>query len=196
MANEALPTAKPWWQSKTILVNLLALLSMAVPAVREWVEKNPVEPVAAFVALGVILRFVTSGKIAVFGEDDDSSGNGFSSGVGASGGKAGGSGGSNAADYRESRRTRGVPWLVVSACALAFLFLPACTVGVDSAGGWSVRPDPKTIDAGLKYLIRHEEDEDGSKAGLTQWEYYDPATGEKIKPEDYAAWGITASPAE
>lgn len=190
MPDSTTPNAKPWWQSKTVWMNVLALLSMAVPAVREWVAKNPVEPLAVFTAAGVILRFVTSGKISIFGEDDDSSGNGSSSGVGASGGKAGGSDPGTAAGFQETRRTRGVPWLVMPACALAFLCLPACTVGVDSAGGWSVRPDPLTIDAGLKYLIRHEEDEDGSKAGLTQWEYYDPTTGEKIPEEDYAAWGI------
>ena len=187
MANEAVPTAKPWWQSKTILVNILALLSMAVPAVREWVAKNPVEPVTAFVALGVLLRFVTSGKIAIFGDDDDSSANTGSSGTGVSGGKSTGreTGG---AGSNGMVRTPGVPWLVALACVL--LLLPACTVGVDSAGGWSVRPDPLTIDAGLKYLIRHEEDE--AKGGLTEWEYYDPATGEKIPVENYAAWGITA----
>lgn len=67
------------------------------------------------------------------------------------------------------------------------LLMSSCSVGVDSAGGWSIRPDPLTIDAGLKYLIRHEDD---AKSGLTEWEYFDPSTGEQIKPEDYAAWGI------
>ena len=81
------------------------------------------------------------------------------------------------------------PLLLVLLLA-ALMLSPACTVGVDSSGGWSVRPDPKTIDAGLRYLIRHEEDPDGSKSGLTQWKYYDPATGEEIPEEDYAAWGI------
>ena len=185
MADETTPTAKPWWQSKTVWLNVLALLSMAVPAVREWADSNPVEPMAALTALNVLVRFVTSGRISIFGEDDSSGGS--SSGVGASGGKAGGAGRSDAADYRESRRTRGVPWLVVSACAMVCL-LTACTVGVDAEGGWSVRPDPRTIDAGLRYLIRQEEDE--AKGGLTQWKYYDPATGEEIAEEDYAAWGI------
>ena len=175
MANEAVPTAKPWWQSKTVWLNVLALLSMAVPAVREWVAKNPVEPLAVFTALGVILRFVTSGRISIFGEDDDSAGT-------STGRQAGGA--ANGKTHRS-----GVPWLVAPACVL--VLLSSCTVGVDSAGGWSVRPDPLTIDAGLKYLIRHEEDEDGSKAGLTQWKYYDPATGEEIPEEDYDAWGIT-----
>ena len=193
MANEAVPTAKPWWQSKTILVNLLALLSMAVPAVREWVAKNPVEPVSAFVALGVILRFVTSGKISIFGDDEDNSGAGntTSSGTGVPGKPSGPTAGGAA---NGKTRRSGIPWLVAPACVLVLLsscVLSGCAVGVDSTGGWSIKPDPQTIDAGLKYLIRHEEDEDGSKAGLTQGKYYDPATGKEIPEDEYDAWGIT-----
>ena len=67
------------------------------------------------------------------------------------------------------------------------LLMSSCVVGVDERGGWSVRPDPLTVDAGLKYLIRHEGD---AKSGLTQWEYYDAETGKLIEPADYAAYGI------
>ena len=77
---------------------------------------------------------------------------------------------------------------------LAGGILTSCVVGVDAEGGWSVRPDPKSIDAGLKYLIRHEDD--GAKDGLTEWEYYDADTGKKIEPADYAAYGIEAESAE
>jgi hypothetical protein len=189
------PTAKPWWQSKTVLLNAVALVAMLVPVAREWIEKNPVTVVQALAAVGLILRFVTSGKISIFGDDDDSLSGQTSGGTGVTAGKSTGRDTGGAGNGKT--RTPGIPWLVAPACVLLFLMLlPSCTVGVDSTGGWSIKPDPLTIDAGLKYLIRHEEDEDGSKAGLTQWEYYDPATGEKIKPEDYAAWGITASPAE
>ncbi len=187
MANEALPTAKPWWQSKTVWLNVLALLSMAVPAVREWVEKNPVEPMAVLSALNLLVRFVTSGKISIFGDDDDSLSGQGSTGAKAAGGKAGRETGSDVGNGKTRRS--GIPWLVTPACVL--LLVSSCTVGVDSTGGWSIKPDPMTIDAGLKYLIRHEEDEAGSKAGLTQWKYYDPATGKEIPEEEYAAWGIT-----
>lgn len=194
MADPTTPTAKPWWYSKTVWLNILALLAMAIPAVRDWVAKNPVEPVAVFTALGVIIRFVTSGKISIFGDDDDSSANTDSTGTSVSGGKATGRDTGGAGNGKTHRS--GFQWLVAPACALLCLVLPACTVGVDAEGGWSIKPDPLTIDAGLKYLIRHEEDEDGSKGGLVSWEYYDPATGEKIPVEDYAAWGITAGAAE
>lgn len=75
---------------------------------------------------------------------------------------------------------------------LAGASLTSCVVGVDGEGNYTARPDPVTMDVALKYLIRHEQDEDGSKGGLTAWDYFDPATGEKIKQEDYAAWGIPA----
>lgn len=195
MANEATPTAKPWWQSKTIFLNVLALVAMMVPAVREWVEKNPVEPIAVLSALNLLVRFVTSGRISIFPDGDGDGGAGSSPegsprtgvpGAARSEGNGGGVLGSLAA--ADDRDTPGFPWLVSPACLL--LLLASCTVGVDAEGGWSIRPDPMTIDAGLKYLIRHEQDEDGSKAGLTQWKYYDPATGKEIPEEDYAQWGI------
>lgn len=90
-----------------------------------------------------------------------------------------------------------LPLLAITATlgiVLAGGSLTSCVVGVDEAGGWSVRPDPMTIDTGLKYLIRH--DKDSAKSGLTQWKYYDPETGKEIPPADYAAWGITAGAGE
>jgi hypothetical protein len=178
------PTAKPWWQSKTVWLNVLALASMAVPAVREWVEKNPVEPMAALTALNVLVRFVTSGKISIFGDDEEDSGAGkISGGTGVPAGSAGKQAGGAA---NGKTRRSGIPWLVTPACVL--LVLPGCTVGVDAEGGWSIRPDPRTVDAGFRYLIRQEEDE--AKGGLTTWKYYDPATGEEIPESEYAAWGI------
>jgi hypothetical protein len=154
------PTAKPWWQSKTVWLNVLALLSMAVPAVREWVEKNPVEPMAVLSALNLLVRFVTSGKISIFGDDDDSLSGEGSTGASAPGGKAG-----RDAGFMSNSRTRrsGIPWLVGPACVL-LLVLPSCTVGVDAEGGWSIKPDPYSVDAVLRHAIRHEDD--SAKSGL------------------------------
>jgi hypothetical protein len=164
------PTTKPFWQSKTVWVQVLAVLSMLIPAVGAWVAKNPVEFVAVLAAVNTLVRFATSGKVSIF--QDDSAND--------SGGKSGGSSGGS--------------WLLAMIATAAGLsmaggLLSSCVVGVDEQGGWSVRPDPLTVDAGLKYLIRHEEDED-AKGGLTQWRYYDPETGKEIPEEDYAAWGI------
>ena len=69
---------------------------------------------------------------------------------------------------------------------LTLLLCPSCVVGVDE-NGWSLRPDPKTLDTAFRYAIRHD---DGAKSGSVEWVYYDPATGKEIPPEDYAAWGI------
>lgn len=163
MADPKTPTAKPWLQSKTVWLNLLALVSMAVPAVREWVAANPVEPVAAFAALGVLIRFVTSGKISIFGEDDDSGAGKTSPGTGVSGeNSTGRQTGSDVANGKTRRS--GIPWQVAPACVL--VLLSGCTVGVDAEGGWSIRPDPRTVDAGFAYLIRHEQD--SAKSGLKQ----------------------------
>lgn len=67
--------------------------------------------------------------------------------------------------------------------------MSSCVVGADDQGNYTLRPDPRTMDAALRYLIRHEEDE-GEKGGMTTWEYYDATSGEKIEPGDYAAYGI------
>jgi hypothetical protein len=171
-----------------VWLNGVTLIAVAVPAVREWVEKNPVSVLQALSAVGLILRFVTSGQISIFGDDDDSISGKGSTGASAPGGNTGRDTGG--AGNGKTRRS-GIPWLVGPACAL--LLLPGCTVGVDSTGGWSIRPDPHSVDAALRYAIRHEGD---AKAGLTVWEYFDPATGEKIPVEDYAAWGITAGAEE
>lgn len=182
--------SKPWWQSKTVILNLVALVSMMLPPVRAWLDGNTEAPLAVLAALNLLVRFVTQGRISIFPDDDGSDGGNATGGRGSSGGKNAGVG---TGGHSNAQRSHVFPWPGVVGCAAAFLVLTGCTVGVDSQGGWSIKPDALTIDAGLKYLIRHEGD---AKSGLSAWEYFDPETGEKIKPEDYASWGITASPAQ
>lgn len=52
----------PWYLSRTLWINVVALLSMLVPAVRDWLAANPVEFASALGAINVLLRFVTLGK--------------------------------------------------------------------------------------------------------------------------------------
>jgi len=59
--------------SKTFWVQIVTVLSLAVPQVREWLDANPEQFVAVFAALNVIVRFVTSGKINIFGAGEGSS---------------------------------------------------------------------------------------------------------------------------
>ena len=55
-------TSTPWYLSRTLWINVAALLSLLVPSVRDWLESNPVEFTAALGAVNVLLRFVTVGK--------------------------------------------------------------------------------------------------------------------------------------
>lgn len=163
------PTTKPFWQSKTVWVQVLAVLSMFIPAVGEWVAKNPVEFVAVLGAINTLVRFATHGSVSVF--QDDESGN--------AGGKGSGSGGS------------ALLAMIATWGALALAgggLLTSCMVRGDG-DGWTLSTDPKAIDAGLRYLIRHEED---PESGTVEWEYYDAETGKLIEPKDYAAYGIKA----
>jgi hypothetical protein len=74
-ATEKVAEEKSPWKSKTIWVNLAALLSMAIPAVRDWLATNPVEIVSFLAAVGVVLRFVTHGKVSIFGKGQSSAAN-------------------------------------------------------------------------------------------------------------------------
>lgn len=56
------PSSTPWYLSRTLWINVAALLSLLVPAVRDWLAANPVEFTSALGAINVLLRFVTVGK--------------------------------------------------------------------------------------------------------------------------------------
>ena len=60
-------TAKKPHRSKTVWLNLVAMVAAFVPALHEWLTANPVEFVSALAALNILVRFVTSGKISLFG---------------------------------------------------------------------------------------------------------------------------------
>ncbi|MBS5509392.1 MAG: hypothetical protein KHX31_12240 [Akkermansia sp.] len=55
-------TSTPWYLSRTLWINVAALLSLLVPAVRDWLTANPVEFTSVLGAINVLLRFVTVGK--------------------------------------------------------------------------------------------------------------------------------------
>lgn len=62
----------PWYLSRTFWINLAALLSLLLPSVREWLENNPVDFVAALGGVNVLLRFITYGKHQISSDNDDS----------------------------------------------------------------------------------------------------------------------------
>ena len=59
--------SKSIFQSKTFWVQIVALLSMAVPQVQTWLSANPEQFVAVLAAVNVLVRFATSGKITLSG---------------------------------------------------------------------------------------------------------------------------------
>jgi hypothetical protein len=155
------PTAKPFWKSKTLLVQALALAAMFSPPVARWVAANPVEFVAALGAINTLVRFATSGRVTIFPDDDDTSGNGSAVAMGV--GAAAGQGRGASTHVQTDGRTRHCSWLVGAACVSA-LALSSCVVGVSEGGDYSLRTDPRLLDRVFEELIRHEPD--SAKSGL------------------------------
>jgi hypothetical protein len=90
--------------SKTVWVQIVAVLSLLVPVVRDWLASNPVEFVAVLAAVNVIVRFITRGKISVFAAG-------------------------NAAEEKTAGGSGGLPLLIVwgTAAGLCFTALPSCS---------------------------------------------------------------------
>lgn len=55
--------------SKTFWVQVITILSAFFPMVRDFMKTNPVEFVAVFGAVNIIVRFVTHGAVNIFGEN-------------------------------------------------------------------------------------------------------------------------------
>lgn len=62
----------PFYLSRTFWINTAVLLSLIIPAVRDWLEANPVEFTTALGAVNVLLRFISTGKYQLAGEDGQS----------------------------------------------------------------------------------------------------------------------------
>jgi hypothetical protein len=73
---------KTIFKSKTFWIQALAVAAAFIPQVRAWVAANPVEFAAALAAVNVLVRFATSGKVNVFGKQDDGWDDFFGSGTG------------------------------------------------------------------------------------------------------------------
>jgi hypothetical protein len=57
-------------QSKTFWLNFIAALVAFVPAVKDWLAANPETALSALAAANVLVRFVTSGKVSLFGSEE------------------------------------------------------------------------------------------------------------------------------
>ncbi len=73
MTTQSTPTGKtPIYLSGTLWLTVAALLAMIFPAVKEWIENNPVEITSVLGAVNVLLRFITAGKYEIKEFPDDS----------------------------------------------------------------------------------------------------------------------------
>ena len=64
------PTTKALFKSKTVVVNLLIAIGLAIPAVGQWVQSHGQESLLALAAINLVLRKVTHEKLSLFGSDD------------------------------------------------------------------------------------------------------------------------------
>jgi len=60
---------KPIWKSKTFWLQVATLAAALLPPVQAFLLANPVQFVAVLTAANTIMRFATSGKIEVLGEE-------------------------------------------------------------------------------------------------------------------------------
>jgi hypothetical protein len=61
---------KSIFQSKTFWVQVATLAAAFAPPVQAFLIANPVEFVAVLTAINTVVRFVTSGKIAILGDGE------------------------------------------------------------------------------------------------------------------------------
>lgn len=59
---------KPFYQSKTLWVQAIAIASALFPSVQVFIVENPVAYPAIFAAINVLVRFATKGKVNLFSD--------------------------------------------------------------------------------------------------------------------------------
>jgi hypothetical protein len=110
-------TNKSIFLSKTFWIQIIAIVVALFPPVTVWLKANPVEYVAVFAAINILVRFATSGRINVFAD-------------GETGGPSGGV----------------VPlWLLAPTAAGIMGLLPSCGVTMDAKGKPTFALDPVAL---------------------------------------------------
>ena len=56
---------KPFWQSKTLWINLIMALAAFIPGAAEWISGHPEIMSIAFVAINIVLRLVSKDQITI-----------------------------------------------------------------------------------------------------------------------------------
>lgn len=65
----SVPAVKPWWQSKTILVNILLGIGMVVgqfnPSIQAMIQEYLGEAGTAWALINIVLRLISKDKITI-----------------------------------------------------------------------------------------------------------------------------------
>ena len=59
------PEIKPFYLSKTVIVNAIIAACAFVPAAREWVSANPETTLIVVSSVGAFLRFISRGRVVL-----------------------------------------------------------------------------------------------------------------------------------
>lgn len=59
------PDPKPFYVSKTVIVNAIIAVCALIPAARDWVSNNAETTLIIVSAVGIVLRFISSGRIVL-----------------------------------------------------------------------------------------------------------------------------------
>lgn len=57
--------SKPWYQSKTLWVNFIAIAGMFIPAAQSYIAQHPTASVDVIGALNVFLRLISGDRIEI-----------------------------------------------------------------------------------------------------------------------------------
>lgn len=61
---------KSIFASKTMAVNAVVLVASFIPSVREWVTAHPDTTMQLLAGAGVLLRWISKGKVSLIGSDE------------------------------------------------------------------------------------------------------------------------------
>jgi hypothetical protein len=61
------PTTKSVFASKTMAVNAVVLIASFIPSVRDWVQAHPETTMQVLAGAGVLLRWISKGKVNLVG---------------------------------------------------------------------------------------------------------------------------------
>ncbi len=63
------PAVRPWWRSKTILVNIIMAIAMIVgqfnPSIQAMIQEYLGEAGTAWALINIVLRLVTKDKVSI-----------------------------------------------------------------------------------------------------------------------------------